>query len=73
MSAPRSARHARSLLLAPVLALLALPAASAQAWPGLNGYLAYGSNRTGSQFSDDIYVSPLDVETPDSAHVPPRR
>ena len=64
MSAPRSARHARSLLLAPVLALLALPVAPAQAWPGLNGYLAYGSNRTGSQFSDDLYVSPLDVETP---------
>jgi Tol biopolymer transport system component len=64
MSAPRSARHARSLLLAPVLALLALPVASAQAWPGLNGYMAYGSNRTGSQFSDDIYVSPLDAEAP---------
>jgi Tol biopolymer transport system component len=64
MPAPRSARHARSLLLAAVLALLALPAATAQAWPGLNGYLAYGSNRTGSQFSDDIYVSPLDAETP---------
>ncbi len=64
MPAPRSARRARSLLLAPVLALLALPVAPAQAWPGLNGYLAYGSNRTGSQFSDDIYVSPLDVETP---------
>ena len=43
---------------------LALPAAAAQAWPGLNGYMAYGSNRTGSQFSDDIYVSPLDVESP---------
>jgi Tol biopolymer transport system component len=54
-----------SLLPAAILAaLVALPAASAQAWPGLNGYLAYGSNRTGSQFSDDIYVSPLDVETP---------
>jgi Tol biopolymer transport system component len=64
MPAPRSARHARSLLLALVLAFLALPAATAQAWPGLNGYLSYGSNRTGSQFSDDIYVSPLDVETP---------
>ena len=64
MPAPRSARHARSLLLAAVLALLALPAATAQAWPGLNGYMAYGSNRTGSQFSDDIYVSPLDVESP---------
>ncbi len=64
MPAPRSARHARSLLLAAVLALLALPAATAQAWPGLNGYMAYGSNRTGSMFSDDIYVSPLDVESP---------
>jgi Tol biopolymer transport system component len=64
MPAPRSARYARSLLLAAVLALLALPAATAQAWPGLNGYMAYGSNRTGSQFSDDIYVSPLDVESP---------
>jgi hypothetical protein len=38
--------------------------ATAQACPGLNGYVAYGSNRTGSQFSDDIYVSPLDVEAP---------
>jgi Tol biopolymer transport system component len=64
MPAPRSARHARSPLLVAVLALLALPAATAQAWPGLNGYMAYGSNRTGSQFSDDIYVSPLDVESP---------
>src|SRR3954454_11110904 len=64
MPAPRSARHARSLLLAAVLALLALPAATAQAWPGLNGYMAYGSNRTGSQFSDDIYVSPLNAEAP---------
>jgi Tol biopolymer transport system component len=54
-----------SLLPAAILAaLVALPAASAQAWPGLNGYLAYGSNRTGSQFSDDVYVSPLDVATP---------
>src|SRR5919197_1732873 len=65
MSAPRSAPRARRLLPAAVLvALVALPAASAQAWPGLNGYLAYGSNRTGSQFSDDVYVSPLEVETP---------
>jgi Tol biopolymer transport system component len=64
MPAPCSARHARSLLLAAVVALLALPAATAEAWPGLNGYMAYGSNRTGSQFSDDIYVSPLDVESP---------
>jgi TolB protein len=54
-----------SLLPAAILAaLVALPPASAQAWPGLNGYVAYGSNRTGSQFSDDIYVSPLDVESP---------
>ena len=44
-------------------AVLALPGA-AQAWPGLNGYMAYGSNRTGSRFSDDVYVTPLDVETP---------
>jgi TolB protein len=64
MPAPRSAPHARSLVLAAVRALLALPAATAQAWPGLNGYMAYGSTRTGSQFSDDIYVSPLDVESP---------
>jgi Tol biopolymer transport system component len=64
MPAPSSARHARSPLLAAFLALIALPAATAQAWPGLNGYMAYGSNRTGSQFSDDIYVSPLDTETP---------
>jgi Tol biopolymer transport system component len=45
------------------IAALAAPAA-AHAWPGLNGYMAYGSNRTGSQFSDDVYVSPLDVESP---------
>ena len=59
-------RAARALARSPrpSLALLALPAATAQAWPGLNGYMAYGSNRTGSQFSDDVYVSPLDVETP---------
>jgi Tol biopolymer transport system component len=62
MSAPNGAPRARLLLVLAVLALLALPA-TAQAWPGLNGYLAYGSNRTGSQFSDDVYVSPLDVET----------
>jgi Tol biopolymer transport system component len=60
----RGAPRARSLVPAAVLALLALPAATAQAWPGLNGYMTYGSNRTGSQFSDDIYVSPLDVESP---------
>ena len=64
MSALRGVPHARSLLPPAVLALLALSAATAQAWPGLNGYMAYGSNRTGSQFSDDIYVSPLDAETP---------
>ena len=60
-----AARRARARSFpATVLALLALSAATAQAWPGLNGYMAYGSNRTGSQFSDDIYVTPLDVETP---------
>jgi Tol biopolymer transport system component len=64
MSAFRGVPHARSLLPPAVLALLALSAATAQAWPGLNGYMAYGSNRTGSQFSDDIYVSPLDAESP---------
>jgi Tol biopolymer transport system component len=64
MFAPRRAPRARSLLPPAVLALLALSAATAQAWPGLNGYMAYGSNRTGSQFSDDIYVSPLDAESP---------
>jgi TolB protein len=57
------APRARSLLPLTVVAVLALSSATAQAWPGLNGYLAYGSNRTGSQFSDDVYVSPLDVET----------
>ena len=64
MSALCSVPRARSLIPPAVLALLALSGATAQAWPGLNGYMAYGSNRTGSQFSDDIYVSPLDVETP---------
>ena len=64
MLALPGAPRARSLLPAVALALVALPAATAQAWPGLNGYMAYGSNRTGSQFSDDIYVSPLDVESP---------
>jgi Tol biopolymer transport system component len=64
MSAPCRALRARSLLPATVFALVALSSATAQAWPGLNGYMAYGSNRTGSQFSDDVYVSPLDVETP---------
>jgi Tol biopolymer transport system component len=55
---------ARFLKVAILGALVAVPAGTAQAWPGLNGYMAYGSNRTGSQFSDDVYVSPLDVETP---------
>jgi Tol biopolymer transport system component len=64
MLAFRGAPRARSLLPAVAVALVALPAATAQAWPGLNGYMAYGSNRTGSQFSDDIYVSPLDAEAP---------
>jgi Tol biopolymer transport system component len=64
MSAHRSPPRARSLVPAAVLTLLALSAGTAQAWPGLNGYMTYGSNRTGTQFSDDIYVSPLDVETP---------
>jgi Tol biopolymer transport system component len=64
MSAPNGAPRARLLPVVAVLALVALPAATAQAWPGLNGYMVYGSNRTGSAFSDDIYVSPLDVETP---------
>jgi dipeptidyl aminopeptidase/acylaminoacyl peptidase len=64
MSAPCSALRARSLLPATVLALFVLSTAAAQAWPGLNGYMAYGSNRTGSAFSDDVYVSALDVESP---------
>ena len=64
MLAFRGAPRARSLLPAVAVALVALPAATAQAWPGLNGYMAYGSNRTGSQFSDDIYVSPLNAEAP---------
>ena len=64
MSAHRSPPRARSLLPAAVLTLLVLSAGTAQAWPGLNGYVAYGSNRTGSQFSDDVYVTPLDVESP---------
>ena len=64
MSAHRSPPRARSLVPAAVLTLLALSAGTAQAWPGLNGYMTYGSNRTGTQFSDDVYVSPLDVETP---------
>jgi Tol biopolymer transport system component len=64
MPALCGAPRARSLIPATVLALLALTGATAQAWPGLNGYMTYGSNRTGSQFSDDVYVSPLDVESP---------
>jgi len=58
------ARRRFTLPAAVVAALVALPTGAAQAWPGLNGYITYGSNRTGSQFSDDVYVSPLDVETP---------
>ena len=46
----------RALLCLPVVLLAALPVA-AHAAPGLNGYLAFGSNRTGSQFSDDVYVT----------------
>ena len=64
MPALRGAPRARSLVPPAVLAVLALSGATAHASPGLNGYVAYGSNRTGSQFSDDVYVSPLDVETP---------
>jgi Tol biopolymer transport system component len=52
----------RALLCLPVALLAALPVAAAHAAPGLNGYLAYGSNRTGSQFSDDIYVTSLGGE-----------
>lgn len=52
----------RALLCLPVALLAALPVAAAHAAPGLNGYLAFGSNRTGSQFSDDIYVTPLGGE-----------
>jgi Tol biopolymer transport system component len=51
----------RALLCLPVALLAALPV-TAHAAPGLNGYLAFGSNRTGSQFSDDVYVTPLDAE-----------
>ena len=47
----------RALLCVPAVILAALPSV-AQAAPGLNGYLAFGSNRTGSQFSDDVYVTP---------------
>jgi Tol biopolymer transport system component len=54
----------RALLCLPVALLAALPVAAAHAAPGLNGYLAFGSNRTGSQFSDDIYITPLDADAP---------
>jgi Tol biopolymer transport system component len=64
MSAHRCPPRALSLAPAAALTLVALSAGTAQAWPGLNGYVAYGSNRTGSQFSDDVYVTPLDVESP---------
>jgi hypothetical protein len=49
-----------------------LPAATAQAWPGLNGYMVYGSNRTGTQFSDDITSRRWTPRRPRS-DVPPRR
>jgi hypothetical protein len=48
MSAHRRPPRARSLAPAAALMLLALSGGTAQAWPGLNGYVAYGSNRTGS-------------------------
>ncbi len=51
-------------VLSTALLTLAVGAPVAGASPGLNGYIAFGSNRTGSAFSDDIYVTPLDVETP---------
>src|SRR6476646_1640269 len=41
-------------------ALATAPAASA--WPGLNGYIGFGSNRTGSALSGDVYVTPTDAE-----------
>src|SRR5690349_5426822 len=46
-----------------VAGALLWPAGAGATEPGLNGYLAYGSNRTGSTFSDDVYVTPLDTET----------
>ena len=54
---------ARTVLCTSLLALV-VGAPAAGASPGLNGYIAFGSSRTGSAFSDDIYVTPLDVETP---------
>src|SRR6476469_3642130 len=51
-------------VLSTALVTLAVGAPAAGASPGLNGYIAFGSSRTGSAFSDDIYVTPLDVETP---------
>ena len=64
MSASRAPQQ-RALLVAALLTIgAAALAPPAHAWPGLNGYIAYGSNRTGSQVSDDIYVTPLDVEAP---------
>ena len=51
-------------VVATTLLVLAAGAPAAVASPGLNGYIAFGSSRTGSAFSDDIYVTPLDVETP---------
>ena len=59
----RSFRARTTLPALAIIAALAAPA-GADAWPGLNGYMAYGSNRTGTQLSDDVYTSPLDVETP---------
>jgi Tol biopolymer transport system component len=52
----------RALCCLPVALLAALLPVAAQAAPGLNGYLGFGSNRTGSEFSDDLYVTPLDAE-----------
>ena len=52
------------LLAAALLVLLLVPPDASQAWSGLNGVLAFGSNRTGSASSDDVFVTPLDAETP---------
>ena len=54
----------RTLIAAALLAVAAAAPSVAGASSGLNGYIAFGSSRTGSAFSDDIYVTPLDVETP---------